>query len=143
MNEVNPISAFFKEITFYQSNHYGYYNRSALVDAFNNLPSGIKKYLLPDEKRLQSLWRGCDGLSETRVVSFTSNKGIAHLFGAYVIPFKELESYSGLVDTAKLRKLNDRLGYKFNIGDDESEVLVIQPIWNKKLSSNLRQYFVG
>lgn len=141
MQATKPISTFLQEMETYQSNHYGYYNRGLLVSAYTNLPLGIKKYLVPDEKRLKSLWRGCDGLSETRAISFTSNKGIAHLFGAYVIPFNELKSYGGLVDTEKTQKLITRLGLKFSIGDDEGEVIVIQPKWKSTL--NLRQYFVG
>ena len=143
VNSAKPISAFLQELETYQSNHYGYYNRSSLVDAYNNLPIGIKKYLIPDPKRLKNLWRGCDGLSETRAVSFTQNKGIAHLFGAYVIPFKELESYEGLIDSERAHKLARRLSLDFGIGDDEGEVIVIQPKWNSNLESNLRQYFVG
>ena len=141
MNDSKPISAFLEQLEIYQSNHYGHYDRSFLVNAYENLNPGIKKYLLP--KQTKSLWRGCDGLSETRAISFTTNKGIAYLFGAYVIPFTELKSYSGLIDTAQAQKLIDRLGLKFHVGDDEGEVIVIKPVWNKSLASNLRQYFVG
>ena len=140
---MNTISKFMEELETYQSNHYGYYDRNSLVNAYNNLPQGIKKYLNPKESKLKLLWRGCDGLSETRAVSFTSNRGIAHLFGVYVIPFKELKGYTGLISSEQARKLNHRLGLKFSIADDEGEVVVIQPFWNEDLNSNLRQYFVG
>lgn len=143
MPEQHPIKQFFEEIEAYQSNHYGYYPRDLLVKAYQNLPQGIKKYLMPPQDKVKRLWRGCDGLSETRAISFTTNRGIAHLYGAYVIPFSELTSYLGLIDTEKASKLNDRLGYKFNIGDDEGEVIVIQAVWNPKLEKNLRQYLVA
>jgi len=135
------IATFLRELATYQSNHYGYYDRSVLVNAYDNLPVGIKKYLTPNEKHLKRLWRGCDGLSEMRAISFTTNRGIAHLFGAYVIPFSELISYGGLISTEMARKLNKRLGFDLGIGDDEGEVVIIRPQWNKDL--NLRQYFVG
>ena len=139
----DPISEFFKEINLHQSNNYGYYDKGRLVDAYTKLPSEVKKYLLPNPEKLNRLWRGCDGLEETRVISFTHNKGLAHLFGVYVIPFKEIESYFGLIDTERAQKLSHRLRYKTEIGDDEGEVIVILPVWKPTLRANLRKYFVG
>ena len=132
-------NTFFGELETYQSNHYGYYNRDGLVMAYKALPDGIKKYLLPVNR--YKLWRGCDGLSETRAVSFSTNKGIAHLFGVYVIPFSELESYDGLIDTEKAGKLKRRLKLDFSISDDEGEVIVFAPKWRATL--NLTNYFVS
>ena len=142
MNEESLIIKFLEELSTYQSNHYGYYDRTKLVETYDRLPDSIKKYLLPNPKLLQNLWRGCDGLSELRAISFTPNKGVAHIFGVYVIPFQELKSYGGLIDTEKSRKLADRLKCEFEIGDDEGEVIVIRPIWKDNLESRLRQYFV-
>ncbi len=142
MTENNPISAFLEQLATYQSNHYGYYDRTALVTAYKNLPPGIKKYIAPSPEKVKKLWRGCDGLSETRAVSFTTNKGIAHLFGAYVIPFTEISSFDGLIDTEKARKLNAKLGYDFPIGDDEGEVIAMNIKWQSYLEKNLRRYLV-
>ena len=139
----NSISKFLGEVEHYQSNHYGFYNRVALVNAYHNLPIGLKNYLTPDSKRIDRLWRGCDGLSETRAISFTTNKGVAHLFGAYVIPFGELKKYNGAIDTEKSQRLNHKLGYEFSIGDDEGEVIVVNPVWNQNLESNIRKYLVS
>jgi hypothetical protein len=142
MPEYKTIYKFLEELQTYQSNHYGYYPRDLLVQAYHNLPKGIKTYLTPTDNKRRKLWRGCDGLSETRAVSFTTNKGIAHLFGAYVIPFTMVSSYLGLIDTEAARKLNRKLGYGFEISDDEGEVLAINIQWHPSLEKNLRQYLV-
>lgn len=126
------------EIETYQSNHFGYYNRSELINAYNSIPSEIKTFLIPSRKKLKNLWRGCDGLSEDRVISFTTNKGYASIFGVYTIPFHELEKYSALIDTEKFRKLALKLHINSDVGDDEDEVLVINPIWK---NFNINKYF--
>lgn len=143
MSEPNPIKKFLEELATYQSNHYGYYPRDLLVKTYHELPQGIKTYLTPTDNKRRKLWRGCDGLSETRAVSFTTNKGIAHLFGAYVIPFTMVSSYLGLIDTEQARKLKNRLGYDFSISDDEGEVIAINIQWHNSLEKNLRQYLVA
>jgi hypothetical protein len=143
MAENKPIQKFLEELQDYQSNHFGYYPRDLLVAAYKNLPAGIKTYLRPKDAKIKKLWRGCDGLSETRAISFTTNKGIAHLFGAYVIPFTELASYEGLIDTEQARKLTRRLGYDFSISDDEGEVIAVAIKWQPYLEQHLRQYLVA
>lgn len=135
------INSFLAEIETYQSNHYGYYDRSRLVNAYRSLPEEIKRYLSPKKSLLQMLWRGCDGLSETRAISFTTSASNASIFGVYVIPFKELVNYEGLIDTEKARKLSEKIKSEHEVGDDEGEVIVIHPTWNPKL--NLKSYFVG
>lgn len=140
---MGTIAKFLEELQTYQSNHYGYYPRDLLVQAYKDLPQGIKKYIAPSPEKIRKLWRGCDGLSETRAVSFTTNNGIAHLFGAYVIPFTEIASFAGLIDTEKASKLSKRLGYDFSISDDEGEVIAIEIKWHSYLEKNLRRYLVA
>lgn len=140
---IEDLVSFFYEIENYQSNHYGNYNRMNLINAYDKLSNEIKKYIVPSKKRLIGLWRGCDGLSETLTISFTSNKGYAGTFGTYNIPFKELKTYKGLIDTEKVLKLSNTLAkYKDmpTIGDDEGEVIVLNPIWKETL--DIKQYFV-
>lgn len=125
------IRDFLTAIGDYQSNH-PYYHRHALVNAYLSLPSELRDSLTPPKTLLKSLWRGCDGLSETRCISFTTNKGYAQLFGHYLIPFKEILDHDGLIDTAKVYKLSQK--HKgFDTGDDEGEVIVISPIWTEKI----------
>lgn len=138
---MNNIEAFIREIEIYQSNHYGYYNRSVLITAYNALPSQVKIYLSPPRKILTNLWRGCDGLSEILAISFTINRKYASFFGLYVIPFGELKSYSALIDTGRLLKLKDKLKIDAEIGDDEGEVIVLNPVWNSNI--DLNKYMVS
>lgn len=134
----NVLINFLEEIETYQSNHYGNYNRRRLIDAYNSIPIDIKKLLLPNKNKLKNLYRGCDGISENRVISFTDNKSWASYFGHYTLPFVELKSYSALIDTKKVRILLTKLKkYNINnieIGDDEGEVIVLNPIWKPNLN---------
>ncbi len=121
---------FFQEVEEYQSNHYGAYNRKRLVAAYNNLPLEVKQFLTPKSDRLNQLYRGADGLSPKPAISF-SNMNVAPLFGAFVIPFRELKTYDGLIDTEKVYKLLTLFKMNYDIGDDEGEVIVINPDWKE------------
>jgi hypothetical protein len=134
MNEKQAIQNFVHEVEIYQSNHYGYYDRNALVQNYDVLPDAAKKYLTPPSTQLKSLWRGCDGISETRAISFTSNQGYAGTFGIFNLPFSELKSYSALISTDRLLKLASRLKLHSEVGDDEGEVIVLNPVWKATLS---------
>ena len=127
------IRKFLSEVGNYQSNHLGNYTRELLVISYLQLPSVLRDSLTPSKATLKRLWRGCDGLlSEKRCVSFTTNKGYAGTFGRYVIPFKEIKTHDGLIDTAKVYKLSQK--HKgFDTGDDEGEVIVVAPIWTEKI----------
>lgn len=129
MNKKQTIIDFVNQIETYQSNHFGYYDRSELLIAHRNLPESIKYYLSPPKPILSKLWRGCDGISEHRAISFTTNKGYASTFGAYTIPFSELKSFTGLIATDKLLRLCNRIKMQSNVGDDEGEVIVLTPVW--------------
>lgn len=124
---------FFQEVETYQSNHYGAYNRLRLVAAYNALPDEVKKFLKPKSDRLNQLYRGADGLSPKPAISF-SNLNTAKLFGTFIIPFRELKTYSGLIDTEKVYKLLTTFKMNYDIGDDEGEVIVLNPDWNDHLN---------
>lgn len=131
---------FSKEIEKYQSNHYGLYNKSQLINTYEQLPSNIKQYLMPNKNKFNNLWRGCDGIANDIVISFTSNKQVASMFGLYVIPFGEIKSYIGAIDTEKLVLLLQKFKIKNDIGDDEGEVIILNPTWNDNL--DIRKYKV-
>lgn len=134
---------FIDEMALYQTNNYGSYPKINLVRAYNNIPEKIKKYLTPPIKKLKNLWRGADDITEKNAISFTDNYDYAKFFGHYVIPFHELHSYSGIIDSGKALKLAEKLKVSEDIpiGDDEGEVIVLNPIWKRTL--DLKKYFVG
>lgn len=122
----------------YQSNHYNTFNRKLLVDSYNNLPERIKKII--NSTDIDNLYRGLDGLSYKSAISFTNNKDYADTFGVYTVPFTELKEYSGLIDTQKLVKFLDKNRINHDIGDDEGEVIVLNPIFNDDLNKKLENY---
>jgi hypothetical protein len=126
---MTALEALLNEIESYQSNHYGYYDRQGLVNAYNALSGEIKSALMPTKKTLSLLWRGCDGFNEKPCVSFTTNKEYAETFGHFLVPFDRLESHRGLIDTNKLLRLANKFKVHTDIGDDEGEVIVVLPSW--------------
>jgi tRNA nucleotidyltransferase/poly(A) polymerase len=124
------LTNFLNKLEEYQSNHYGNIDRNELVNAWRILPNKVKEYIKPNPKELQNLYRGADGVSPKKAFSFTNNKGYAKFFGTYVLPFSELKSYEGLISTEKVNKLIDGFKIDFSIGDDEGEVIVLNPVWN-------------
>lgn len=136
----DKIHAFFEEVESYQRNHYGTYDRQRFVEAYSLLSNEVRAFLKPPTNILPKLWRGCDsaplGEEEKKVISFSPNKGLAHLFGYYVIPFKELIAYGALISSEKCVILAERLFKDINIGDDEGEVFVVLPRWKPTLDVN-------
>jgi len=132
----NNITLFLKQLETYQSNHYGMYDTSNLSNEFNKLPNNIKNFLKPNS--VKNFYRGCDGLSFKNAISFTDNKSYANTFGTFTIPFSELKSYSGIISTNKIYILCKKLKIKCNIGNDEGEIIVINPKWKNNI--NLEEY---
>lgn len=118
--------SFINSLEMYQSNHYGSYDRTILLDAYIKLPDEIKNKIAYIKK---NIFRGCDGLSYRAVMSFTSNERYAKTFGTFVLPLSQLQSYLALVDTAKITKVSKAMKVESNVGDDEGEVLVFDGKW--------------
>lgn len=134
----DKIIKFIEYLEYYQSNHYNTFNRKFLVDSYNNLPESIKRIIQPSNTN--NLYRGLDGLSYKSAISFTRNREYANTFGVYTIPFTELKEYSGLIDTEKLVKFLDKNKINHDIGDDEEEVIVLNPIFKDELNKNIEYY---
>jgi hypothetical protein len=130
---------FSNNIEAYQSNHYGSFNRDKLVEIYMSLPISVKQKIQPPSTK--NLFRGADGFdSKKSAISFTKNKDYAKFFGAYTIPFSVIEKYEGLIDTRKLSNYLYDLGIQNEIGDDEGEVIVINPIFKKDLEAKIENY---
>jgi hypothetical protein len=134
----DKITKFVDYMEGYQSNHYGNFNTDMLVNSYNDLPKNIKRIISPNSTN--NLFRGTDGLSYKSGISFTKNKGYADTFGVYTIPFTELKDYIGLIDTEKLVNFLDKNGINHGIGDDEGEVIVLNPVFKKRLNKNIEYY---
>ena len=143
MNENNtninsPIFDFIENIEYYQSNHLDTYNRNELVISYNNLPEEIKILIKPNTTKY--LYRGADGLDNKQAISFTKNKSYADTFGIYTIPITELNSYTGLIDTQKLVRFLNKNKFDHDIGDDEGEVIVLNPTYKNNLIKNIENF---
>ena len=135
-NEV--LTDFVNQVEAYQSNHYGTYNRDNLVESYLKLPDSIKEKIKPITTK--NLFRGSDGLSQKSAISFTKNEGYSKMFGVYSFPFKVVEENKGLIDTKRLSALLDKMRISHEIGDDEGEVIVIEPIFSQDINKNIEQF---
>lgn len=117
---------FINSLEAYQSNHYGNYDRTILLNCYKALPETLKKKIIHSKK---DIFRGCDGLSYRAVMSFTTNERYAKTFGTFVLPFSLLSSYEALANTDKIVKLAKSMKVESNVGDDEGEVLVFDGKW--------------
>lgn len=133
--DLKEINVFVDSVEDYQSNHYSTYDRNLLVNSYRDLPTWFKVAIKPNTVR--NLYRGCDGILPKAAISFTNNKGYADTFGTYTIPFSELKQYSGLIDTGKLIMVLRKLNINSEIGDDENEVIVLNPIFKDTLNNRL------
>lgn len=132
------VQHFMEEMSWYQSNHYGAYDTTALFNAYVMLPNDAKMFITM--KKVGPLFRGCDGISPKAVSSFTTNPKVAQVFGAFVIPFTEVESHQGIVSTERIYKLMQRFKLDYPIGDDEGEFLVMNVKWKEGLKDRLDAY---
>jgi hypothetical protein len=133
------IEKFIEQVEIYQSNHYGGYNRNLLAKRYGQLPDYFKKQISP--KKSYAYWRGADGISgDYGAISFTDRRANAGFYGHYTIPFSELHSFTGVIDTGKLRAFIDKYKIDSDVGDDENEIIVIDPVWKPGLPSRLDNY---
>ena len=138
--EVNKklILDFVNQVEAYQSNHYGTFNRDNLVESYHKLPDSIKEKIKPITTK--NLFRGADGISYKSAISFTKNQDYAKMFGAYAFPFKVVKENKGLIDTKRLSALLSKMRIANEIGDDEGEVIVIEPIFSKDIIENIEKF---
>lgn len=133
------IERFIDEVERYQSNHYGSYNRNRLSKAYHGLPDYFKQSIMP--KKVSNLYRGADGVSgDYGAISFTDNRNNAFFYGIYAIPFHELQSYDGLIDTHKIVQFITKYKIQSDVSDDENEVIVINPVWKENIEDRLENY---
>jgi hypothetical protein len=132
------IEKFIDEIEQYQSNHYGSYNRYRLVKAYRALPDYFKKAISPT--RYKNYWRGADGVTDSVAISFTDKRANAGFYGHYAIPISELQSWTGMIDTHRLRVFIDRYKIRTDVGDDENEIVVIEPVWKPGIDDREENY---
>lgn len=129
------LARFVIEMENYQSNHYGFYNKEILVEAYNLLPIDIKDKISRTPK---GLFRGGDSYCDEKTfssecanktspaLSFSSNKSLVNaIYGNAKSYYDICASYSDSIDTKKLIKLLGKLKIDHSIGDDEGEVILI------------------
>lgn len=130
----NQLEALVKEVEAYQDNHFGWYDKQKLVDAFMKLPEDVrmKFYRAP-----RGLWRGSDYYNSDHnfdeycsgktvpALSFTNNEGVANIFGAPKQYHDICVSFDESMDTSKLAKELNRRRIEHSIGDDEGEVILM------------------
>ena len=129
---------FVNQVEAYQSNHYGTFNRDNLVESYHKLPDSIKEKIKPISTK--NLFRGADGTSYKSAISFTKNQDYAKMFGTYTFPFKVVKENKGLIDTKRLSALLSKMRIANEIGDDEGEVIVIEPIFSKDIIENIEKF---
>ena len=129
---------FTNQVEAYQSNHYGTFNRDNLVESYHKLPDSIKEKIKPITTK--NLFRGSDGISYKSAISFTKNEDYAKMFGVYVFPFQVVKDNKGLIDTKRLSALLSKMRITNEIGDDEGEVIVIEPIFSKDIIEKIEKF---
>jgi rubrerythrin len=132
------LKKFVNQVEAYQSNHYGTFNRDNLVESYHKLPDSIKEKIQPITTK--NLFRGADGTSYKSAISFTKNQDYAKMFGTYAFPFKVVKENKGLIDTKRLGALLRKMRIANEIGDDEGEVIVIEPIFSKDIIENIEKF---
>jgi hypothetical protein len=107
-------------------------SKGELADAYLALPEPVKDAIGESKARLKKLYRGDDGKSRYRATSWTSSLNYAKSFGAYVLAYDALASHGGTINTHKLVKLLDFAFKNHGVGDDEDEVIILEPVWKSR-----------
>ena len=124
------IERFVDAMRAYQHDSAGY--KDALADAYLALPDTIKEAVAESKIGLKALYRGDDGKSRHRATSWTRSPGYAQTFGKYVFTYDALASHGGTVNTHKLVRLLDFAFKNHDVGDDEDEVIILEPVWQSR-----------
>ena len=121
------VEKFVDVVRAYQSDSAGY--KSALANRYLALPESVQDAISEPKANLKKLYRGDDGKSRARATSWTSSLDYAKLFGQYVFPYAALASHGGTINTHKLVRLLDFAFEDHDVGDDENEVVILEPVW--------------
>ena len=121
------VEKFVDVVRAYQSDSAGY--KSALANRYLALPASVQDAISEPKANLKKLYRGDDGKSRARATSWTSSLDYAKLFGQYVFPYAALASHGGTINTHKLVRLLDFAFEDHDVGDDEDEVVILEPVW--------------
>jgi len=121
------VEKFVDVVRAYQSDSAGY--KSALANRYLALPESVQDAISEPKANLKKLYRGDDGKSRSRATSWTSALDYAKLFGQYVFPYAALASHGGTINTHKLVRLLDFAFEDHDVGDDENEVVILEPVW--------------
>jgi hypothetical protein len=121
------VEKFVDVVRAYQSDSAGY--KSALANRYLALPASVQDAISEPKANLKKLYRGDDGKSRARATSWTSSLDYAKLFGQYVFPYAALASHGGTINTHKLVRLLDFAFEDHDVGDDENEVVILEPVW--------------
>jgi hypothetical protein len=124
------IERFVDAMRAYQYDSAGY--KDALADAYLALPDTIKQTIAESKTGLKALYRGDDGKSRHRATSWTRSPGYAQTFGKYVFGYHTLAAHGGTVNTHKLVRLLDFAFKNHDVGDDEDEVIILEPVWQSR-----------
>lgn len=134
---------FLEEMADYQSNHYDTYNRSLLVEAYNNLPDNIKAFI--STNRIGGLYRGCDGAGnpEKPAISFTKEEKFARFFGTFAVPSSEIQLYLAAIRSDRVSLLSHKIKSQYEIGDDEGEIIILGVVWKSGIENRLETNYRG
>ena len=127
--EGKAIHAFLAELSDYQQSSGG--RKARLRNRHASLSDEMRSAVSASASRLRGLWRGDEGQSRDPATSWTNGRSTAAFFGTYVFPVTDLSSTSGSIDTEKVRRLieNVRELEDHDVGDDEGEVILLDPVW--------------
>jgi len=128
---------FFIELADYQSNHYGSYNTSRLLQEYIKLPEDFKKFMAIPKTKYKNCFRGDDSRNEKPVSSFVYDnnpetaKKNASLYGRYIFSLSRDGKSLISTMTTDFQKFEKFFGKKqwyravedYGIGDDENEIL--------------------
>jgi hypothetical protein len=128
------VSEFLDWMEGYQSNHYGNFDTEKFRNVYLALPADMRDALTYRSRG--RLYRGDefyrdDLYAEYRkgrkyaALSFTPNHGVAEHFGHAKPLSAVVETHDASIDTRNLVRYLNQHKYEHNIGDDESEVILI------------------
>lgn len=138
----NQLAALAREVEAYQSNHYGYYDKQKLVDAFKSVEEDVRDRFF---RAPRSLMRGSDHYYNTSnfeeycagqtatALSFTANAGVAQLFGPVRTYHEICSAIEDSLDVTKFVKELRRRRIPNEVNSDEGEVILMGVQYRKSM----------